>query len=97
MKFVRTKERKGDNFKFLKAFGPVFGLNDEKNPIVHHFDDSWQVIVAYLLYFKHLSLCITLIAALKHSIRNEGYGNSAMQHIPWKVCMRQRDNYTVLY
>ena len=50
MKFVRTKERKGDNFDFLKAFGPAFGLNGEENPIVHHFDDSWQVIVAYLLY-----------------------------------------------
>ena len=44
MKFVRTKQREDDNFNILNAFGPVFGLNGEKNPIVHHFNDSWQVV-----------------------------------------------------
>ena len=56
MKFVRTKQRQDDNFNFLAAFGSEFGVNREKNPIVHHFDHSWQVpiiIRSIKLYMSH--------------------------------------------
>ena len=55
MKFVRTKIREDDNFNIVDAFGSVFGLKGEKNPIVHRFDDSWKVII---VNFIHLSFIV---------------------------------------
>ena len=45
IKFVRTKMREDDNFKF----DAKFGSKGEKNPLEYHFDDSWKVCDLYLL------------------------------------------------
>ena len=41
--YVKTKVHENDKFKFSVAFGGQFGSKGERNPLVYHFGDSWEV------------------------------------------------------
>ena len=50
---VKTKKRKDDYFNILTAFGSQFGLKGEKNPLVYHFNDTWQVRFSDIVNCAH--------------------------------------------